>query len=189
VQSLRLSLLGIIIILFSAVCTCAQKRAQEVCPRPAEGSEVPQSKDLRSQNGLLKVEFVYRTVRDDSGRPRFCYVDGEGNQAPTLRVRPGDWLILSLKNEAAISPTNRTRAAGPMNSDMANFELVVKKTSPASDAAGDHNHTHTTQSEECSAGAMQPDSTNLHFHGLTVPSVCHQDDVLHTMIQPWGCAI
>src|ERR1700735_1632605 len=27
-------------------------------------------------------------------------------------------------------------------------------------------------------------STNLHFHGLTVPAVCHQDDVLKTSIQP-----
>ena len=27
-------------------------------------------------------------------------------------------------------------------------------------------------------------STNLHFHGLTVPPVCHQDDVLKTSIQP-----
>ena len=27
-------------------------------------------------------------------------------------------------------------------------------------------------------------STNLHFHGTTVPPVCHQDDVLHTLIQP-----
>jgi FtsP/CotA-like multicopper oxidase with cupredoxin domain len=31
---------------------------------------------------------------------------------------------------------------------------------------------------------MLPNSTNLHFHGLTVPSVCHQDDVLRTTIQP-----
>jgi FtsP/CotA-like multicopper oxidase with cupredoxin domain len=27
-------------------------------------------------------------------------------------------------------------------------------------------------------------STNLHFHGLTVPPVCHQDDVLKTSVQP-----
>ena len=31
---------------------------------------------------------------------------------------------------------------------------------------------------------MTPVSTNLHFHGLTVPPVCHQDDVLKTSIQP-----
>jgi FtsP/CotA-like multicopper oxidase with cupredoxin domain len=27
-------------------------------------------------------------------------------------------------------------------------------------------------------------STNLHFHGMTMPPVCHQDDVLRTSIQP-----
>ena len=27
-------------------------------------------------------------------------------------------------------------------------------------------------------------STNLHFHGMTLPPVCHQDDVLKTSIQP-----
>jgi len=27
-------------------------------------------------------------------------------------------------------------------------------------------------------------STNLHFHGLEVPPICHQDDVIHTSIQP-----
>jgi FtsP/CotA-like multicopper oxidase with cupredoxin domain len=31
---------------------------------------------------------------------------------------------------------------------------------------------------------MTATSTNLHFHGLSVPAVCHQDDVLHTSIQP-----
>ncbi len=31
---------------------------------------------------------------------------------------------------------------------------------------------------------MSLTSTNLHFHGLTVPAVCHQDDVLKTSIQP-----
>jgi FtsP/CotA-like multicopper oxidase with cupredoxin domain len=31
---------------------------------------------------------------------------------------------------------------------------------------------------------MTRESTNLHFHGLTIPPLCHQDDVLHTSIQP-----
>jgi FtsP/CotA-like multicopper oxidase with cupredoxin domain len=31
---------------------------------------------------------------------------------------------------------------------------------------------------------MTPVSTNLHFHGLTIPPVCHQDDVLKTSVQP-----
>jgi FtsP/CotA-like multicopper oxidase with cupredoxin domain len=28
-------------------------------------------------------------------------------------------------------------------------------------------------------------SANLHFHGLSVPPLCHQDDVLRTSIQPF----
>jgi FtsP/CotA-like multicopper oxidase with cupredoxin domain len=35
-----------------------------------------------------------------------------------------------------------------------------------------------------SAAAMTAISTNLHFHGLTVPPVCHEDDVLKTSISP-----
>ena len=31
-------------------------------------------------------------------------------------------------------------------------------------------------------------ATNLHFHGLSVPPVCHQDDVLNTFISPSGPA-
>ena len=30
---------------------------------------------------------------------------------------------------------------------------------------------------------MTPVSTNLHFHGFTVPPVCHHDEVLKTSIQ------
>ena len=36
----------------------------------------------------------------------------------------------------------------------------------------------------CLSGAMTATSTNLHFHGLTVPPVCHQDEVLKTAVQP-----
>lgn len=32
--------------------------------------------------------------------------------------------------------------------------------------------------------SMSSSSTNLHFHGLTVPPLCHQDDVLKTSIGP-----
>ena len=40
------------------------------------------------------------------------------------------------------------------------------------------------KSDPCTSGAMTPTSSNLHFHGMTVPPVCHQDDVLKTSIQP-----
>ncbi len=35
----------------------------------------------------------------------------------------------------------------------------------------------------CSADAMGPSTTNLHFHGMNVPPVCHQDDVVGTLVQ------
>jgi len=35
---------------------------------------------------------------------------------------------------------------------------------------------------------MNAVSTNLHFHGLTIPPVCHQDEVLKTSIQPGDAA-
>jgi FtsP/CotA-like multicopper oxidase with cupredoxin domain len=133
----------------------------EVCARPVVGSVVPEPEDLRSQNGVLKVELSYRSYPDAQGRTRYCYLDEHGNEAPTLRVKPGDWLILSLKNEATV------------------------ESHPVSVEIGTSGHQHSVSAERaCSGGPMNPASTNLHFHGITVPSVCHQDDVLHTSIQP-----
>jgi len=38
--------------------------------------------------------------------------------------------------------------------------------------------------DPCLGGAMGPAATNLHFHGLAIPPVCHQDDTLKTLIEP-----
>jgi FtsP/CotA-like multicopper oxidase with cupredoxin domain len=46
-----------------------------------------------------------------------------------------------------------------------------------------HVHPHAA-ADACTSGIMSAVSTNLHFHGLTIPPVCHQDDVLKTSIQP-----
>src|SRR5262249_8621573 len=37
---------------------------------------------------------------------------------------------------------------------------------------------------DCGGGAMSESSTNLHFHGLALPPVCHQDETLRTLIRP-----
>lgn len=50
-----------------------------------------------------------------TGELRYCYVDESGNQAPTLRLKPGDLLILQLKNELPSISTSMkfpTRARG-----------------------------------------------------------------------------
>ena len=128
---------------------------KDVCPRPMIGGVVPEPADLRSENGVLKVELTYTNFRDARGQIHYCYRDQNGNQAPNLRVHPGDGLVLTLKNElrALSGSTHR------------------------------HNQdTRAPTSGRCANGIMDGLSTNLHFHGLSVPPVCHQDDVLNTLI-------
>ncbi len=154
----------------------ARNAADEICPRPAAGSVVPEPADLRSQNGTLKVELKYRSVRDASGHLRYCYQAGDGSVAPNLRVHPGDWLIVSLKNDlhAPRSAASATRsAASAKGSAMAKpmpAATPMQMNMPVTDACADQE--------------MTPLSTNLHFHGLSVPPICHQDDVLKTVIGP-----
>jgi FtsP/CotA-like multicopper oxidase with cupredoxin domain len=127
----------------------------EVCPRPAVGSTVADPKDLRSENGTLRVELEYRSFVDTQGQARFCFLSKDGSLAPNLRVQPGDELILNLKNglPAASSATPKTMG-------------------------------HAMSPNPCTTGPMSSDSTNLHFHGLVIAPTCHQDDTLNTSIQP-----
>jgi FtsP/CotA-like multicopper oxidase with cupredoxin domain len=158
----------LIIVAFASLCFAsapsilyAQNLANNPCPRPAIGSAVPEPEDLRSQNGILKVDLTIRDYAEASGTIRYCYVYGDGSQSPTLRLSPGDLLILHLKNEL-------TGAGNPA----ANADHIHSLPKPAKN------------SDPCTSAAMTLTSTNLHFHGLTVPSVCHQDEVLKTSIQP-----
>jgi FtsP/CotA-like multicopper oxidase with cupredoxin domain len=130
------------------------------CVRPPIGSTVPEPEDLRSQNGELKVDLTIHNYAAADGSTRYCYVDAHGRQAPNLRLKPGDLLILNLKND--LSEVAANPAAPPM----------------------DPKHAHMQLSNACASASMTATSTNLHFHGLTIPSVCHQDDVLKTAIGP-----
>jgi len=148
---------------FGCFALHAQSVAQDPCSRPAQGSEVPQPKDLRSQNGVLRVDLTVHNVKEADGTTRYCYLLPDGSQSPTLRVKPGDELILNLKND------------------------LTESDSSASTAANGQTHHHgnsAASSDPCQSGLMSATSTNLHFHGLTVPPACHQDDVLKTSIQP-----
>ncbi|MGO9588472.1 MAG: multicopper oxidase family protein [Candidatus Acidiferrales bacterium] len=137
----------------------AQKAAAEQCPvRPAAGSVVHEPEDLSSRNGVLRVDFTYRNFLDADGQMRYCYVYKDGSEAPTLRLKPGDLLILHLRN-------GEHAAAPAPGSD--------KRESAMAGMRGG-----------CTASGMTAASTNMHFHGLTVPPVCHEDDVLNTFVQP-----
>jgi FtsP/CotA-like multicopper oxidase with cupredoxin domain len=134
------------------------------CIRAAEGSSVPEPADLRSQNGVLRVDLAFRDYRDANGTMHYCYVTEGGDVAPNLRLHPGDTLILRLKNQA--TPTDPSASSPSQHSNHA--------------TSSDPN----TKHDPCAGGTMTVSSTNLHFHGLVIPAACHQDETLRTLIQP-----
>ncbi|MGA7930985.1 MAG: multicopper oxidase domain-containing protein [Candidatus Sulfotelmatobacter sp.] len=135
--------------------------APEACPRPLPGSVVTEPADLRSRNGVLKVELTAHNAKQRDGSTRYCYIDENGAESPTLRVNPGDLVILTLENDLTAFSPGAVTAAHP------------------------HLHVDTGKNgNSCTSDLMTRESTNLHFHGLSIPPVCHQDDVLHTSIQP-----
>jgi hypothetical protein len=69
------------------------------CARFSSGSAVPEPIDLRSHNGVLEVDLTIHNDTQADGSTRYCYIDGNGHQSPNLRLRPGDLLILHLKND------------------------------------------------------------------------------------------
>jgi FtsP/CotA-like multicopper oxidase with cupredoxin domain len=152
--------LRVLILVFLAAAlspgTARAAHDADPCARPPIGSVVPEPGDLRSRDGVLSVDLTVRNHREPDGSVRFCYVMRNGVQSPTLRMRPGDLLVLRLKNELEDFGEGAPLAAV---------------------------HRHGSRNEDpCTSAAMSITSTNLHFHGLTVPPVCHQDDVLRTSI-------
>jgi FtsP/CotA-like multicopper oxidase with cupredoxin domain len=110
---------------------------------------------------VLRVGLTIYDNTEADGSTRYCYVDDNGRQSPNLRLKPGDLLILHLKNDLA-DPLRRP---------------VMPNES------GGHMHSRPN-ANPCTSDSMTATSTNLHFHGLTVPPVCHQDDVLATSVNP-----
>jgi FtsP/CotA-like multicopper oxidase with cupredoxin domain len=138
-------------------------QAVQACTRAAEGSDVSEPTDLRGKNGVLKVSIVVRNSLDANGHMRYCYVDSNGKQAPTLRTQPGDTLVVALKNEISLPPA--TAADGSRTHD------VMKHAAPR-------------KHDPCMGGEMNPAATNFHFHGLAIPPVCHEDETIKTLIEP-----
>ncbi len=155
----------------------AQNLSDQKCPRPAPGSAVSEPADLRSSHGQLAVHFSFRSEVDAAGLTRYCYIAENGEESPTLRVHPGDTLIITLKN--ALPEPATVPAPNP-----------AAKTSNGAPATAMHHPSSTmstaaTPRRSCAGGgAMVVTATNLHFHGLAVPPVCHQDEVLTTSVLP-----
>ena len=136
------------------------------CDRPAPGSTLAEPKDLRSIGGMLQLDLSLRNARQPDGSVRYCYVTPDGAQSPTLRVHPGDLVVLRLKNELKPLASDKPGAAPALP--------AMHEMHAASGAAAD----------PCASGMMSGVSTNLHFHGMTMPPLCHQDEAVKTSIQP-----
>jgi FtsP/CotA-like multicopper oxidase with cupredoxin domain len=142
-----------------------------VCPmRPLPGSLVTNPLDLYSQNGALTVNLTLQNQKGSDGFMHYCYVytDSQGNvaEAPSLRLNPGDQLNLNLTNniQAPYDKYNpKMSMAMPMHVTAKN---VGKPSNP-----------------DCNGGDILPSTTNMHFHGLNIPPICLQDDVINTLIQ------
>ncbi|HMD64550.1 MAG TPA: multicopper oxidase domain-containing protein [Stellaceae bacterium] len=143
--------------LASALLACvvaplsASANGNDPCPHPASGSPVTQPPDLFSKYGVLNVSFDYYTSVD-AGRTLFCFVTPDGLQSPTLHVKPGDTLNISVTNRNPLPPPGSPT------------EVV----SNAADRCGDVTMTIT--------------SLNVHFHGTNTKPGCHSDEVIHTII-------
>lgn len=153
--------LASLIVAQSEAALQAQTIPEDTCHRPPAGSSVPEPEDLRSRAGELTVDLRIYNYVDLDGSTRYCYKTADGKESPTLRLHPGDLLILNLTN-GLIDPGEGAARTG-------------------------HHHEQPDTNEKtdpCTSGMMTATSTNLHFHGLTIPPVCHQDDVLNTSIPP-----
>jgi FtsP/CotA-like multicopper oxidase with cupredoxin domain len=134
----------------------AQEQPKERCARPSVGSIVAEPVELRSKDGVLEATLTARNMKESDGRTRYCFTDEEGDESPTLRVQPGDQVIIHLKNAMTDVAT-----AGP--------EPI---------------HMQAMQGACTSGMVMDLISTNLHFHGMTIPPTCHADNVLKTIVEP-----
>ena len=139
-------------------CAAQGQVPAEACPRPTEGAVVTNPPELRSHHGVLELSLHlrYEQTKVSEGPPRYCFVTDDGLESPTLRVLPGDKLIIHLHNDLP-----------PAHSANAKHDAMAA-------SSGDN---------DCGDVAMNASTTNLHFHGMTIPPTCHQDDVIHTAVE------
>lgn len=159
----------LVAVLFGAISLAAS--AQDVCPpRPAPGDPIVNPLELKSQNGVLTLDLALKSELGPTGAVHYCYTYMYNNtpvEAPTLRVNPGDQLVINFRNDITITdPTHplHSRHAKIKPMAMGNMKMAMESHDP------------------CLGGMLTPASTNIHFHGMNVPPVCHQDEVVNTII-------
>ena len=130
--------------------------ADAICARFTAGADVSNPPEVRSHHGVLETTLTFKAAVDATGLTRYCYISENGFQSPTLRAKPGDLLIIHFRN--ALAPATES------------LSLHAAHLAAESDP------------ESPCRGRMSVSSTNLHFHGMSIPAACHQDEVIHTAI-------
>jgi FtsP/CotA-like multicopper oxidase with cupredoxin domain len=74
------------------------------CPRFNAGSVVHNPPALFSSNGVLEVRFSYQHRFDSDGTELLCFMTPAGLEDPTLHVKPGDHLIITVTNNTPSTP-------------------------------------------------------------------------------------
>jgi len=143
------------------ICGFSFLRLAAQCPpRPQPDTVLQDALNLYSQNGVLDVALSMAHSVDVNGYTHYCYRYQNSSaivEAPTLRLNPGDRLLLHVKDD--------------ISSDGPQSISAMDMSAPPGATCGD-------------TGTATLNSTNVHFHGLNIPPNCHQDDVLTTLIQP-----
>jgi FtsP/CotA-like multicopper oxidase with cupredoxin domain len=152
---MKAMLIAITAFALAPICVFAQNSN---CPRFPVGSSITQPQDLFSEHGVLRVNFTYETTVDQYGNTLFCFMTRRGAESPTLHVHPGDRLQINLKNNVPAAPASDAMAAMP------GMAIVGRASST------------------CGAVTMTASSVNIHYHGTNTSPTCHQDEVIHTMI-------
>jgi FtsP/CotA-like multicopper oxidase with cupredoxin domain len=167
------TILRVILLSLMVSAALVNASAQSICPlRPSPGSPVLNPLDLYSQNGVLTVDLTLQNQKEDDGFMHYCYnymYQGQVVEAPTFRLNPGDRLIVNLTDNIQ-SPYDRYKGDQKVMTMEHSHGMAPAHGAKAPD-------------DPCLGQEVLPGSTNIHFHGMNISPICHEDDVINTIIQ------
>jgi FtsP/CotA-like multicopper oxidase with cupredoxin domain len=171
---------GVIVCAFLQITAVGQSGS---CPRFPVGTVVVQPEDLFSENGVLQLNFLYQTSVDQNGNVLYCFVNQDGAQSPTLHVHPGDVIVMTVTNNVPASTSSSSVFSSTKGDRYRKWSVgrlgdmgkLMQSMSGASGVAqgGD---------AQCGDAMMTSSSVNVHFHGTNTAPLCHQDEVVRTLI-------
>src|SRR5215472_18804233 len=91
------------------------------CARFKAGSTVQNPPALYSSHGVLSVRFSYQQTTDSAGRLLHCFMTPNGLEDPTLHVKPGDKLNITVTNNTPASPLGEIFNPPNCGDDQAEF--------------------------------------------------------------------